>query len=93
MENVIQKYLRNQYASIEEYNAQAGSIAEKYHFLVIASFPVNFSDTAARRRTFAGQIVKKGRDKTVRGHVCRGPKRSRQSFGLRIDILGVKQLV
>jgi hypothetical protein len=49
MEKVIQMYLRNEYATIAEYNAQAGSIAEKYHFLVIASFPVNFSDVAARR--------------------------------------------
>src|SRR5436309_2264075 len=49
MEKVIQMYLRNEYETIAEYNAQAGSIAEKYHFLVIASFPVNFSDTAARR--------------------------------------------
>ena len=49
MEKVIQMYLRNEYATIAEYNAQAGSIAEKYHFLVVASFPVNFSDTAAKR--------------------------------------------
>ena len=49
MEKVIQMYLRNEYETIAEYNAQAGTIAEKYHFLVIASFPVNFSDTAARR--------------------------------------------
>jgi len=49
MEKVIQMYLRNEYATIAEYNAQAGSIAEKYHFLVIASFPVNFTDTAAKR--------------------------------------------
>jgi hypothetical protein len=49
MEKVIQMYLRNEYATIAEYNKQAGSIAEKYHFLVIASFPVNFSDTAAKR--------------------------------------------
>jgi WD40 repeat protein len=28
MENVIQQYLRNQYATIEDYNAQAGEIAE-----------------------------------------------------------------
>ena len=54
MEKVIQMYLRNEYATIAEYNKQAGSIAEKYHFLVIASFPVNFSDnggeTAAQHR-------------------------------------------
>src|ERR1051326_8957895 len=49
MEKVIHMYLRNEYATIAEHNAQAGSIAEKYHFLVIASFPVNFSDTAAQR--------------------------------------------
>jgi len=49
MEKVIQMYLRNEYETIAEYNAQAGSIAEKYHFLVISSFPTNFSDTAARR--------------------------------------------
>jgi hypothetical protein len=49
MEKVIQMYLRNEYATIAEYNAQAGTIAEKYHILVIASFPVNFSDTAGRR--------------------------------------------
>ena len=49
MEKVIQMYLRNEYATITEYNAQAGTIAEKYHILVVASFPVNFSDVAARR--------------------------------------------
>jgi DNA segregation ATPase FtsK/SpoIIIE, S-DNA-T family len=49
MEKIIQMYLRNEYATIAEYNAKAGSVAEKYHFLVIASFPVNFSETAARR--------------------------------------------
>jgi hypothetical protein len=49
MEKIIQMYLRNEYATITEYNTEAGSIAEKYHFLVIASFPVNFSETAAKR--------------------------------------------
>jgi DNA segregation ATPase FtsK/SpoIIIE, S-DNA-T family len=49
MEKIIQMYLRNEYATITEYNAQAGAVAEKYHFLVIASFPANFSETAARR--------------------------------------------
>jgi S-DNA-T family DNA segregation ATPase FtsK/SpoIIIE len=49
MEKVIQMYLRNEYETIAEYNAQAGTIAEKYHILVIASFPVNFSDTATKR--------------------------------------------
>ena len=49
MENVIQQYLRNQYATIEDYNAQAGEIAEPYRVLVVFDFPVNFSETAARR--------------------------------------------
>jgi hypothetical protein len=49
MEKIIQMYLRNEYATITEYNAQAGSVAEKYHFLVIASFPVNFTEAAAKR--------------------------------------------
>jgi DNA segregation ATPase FtsK/SpoIIIE-like protein len=49
MEKVIQMYLRNEYETIAEYNARAGAIAEKYHFLVIADFPVNFSETAGRR--------------------------------------------
>jgi S-DNA-T family DNA segregation ATPase FtsK/SpoIIIE len=49
MEKVIQMYLRNEYETIAEYNALAGTIAAKYHILVIASFPVNFSDTAGKR--------------------------------------------
>jgi S-DNA-T family DNA segregation ATPase FtsK/SpoIIIE len=49
MEKIIQMYLRNEYATITEYNAEAGAVAEKYHFLVIASFPANFSESAARR--------------------------------------------
>jgi hypothetical protein len=49
IEKVIQMYLRNEYATISEYNEQAGSVAEKYHFLVVADFPANFSETAAKR--------------------------------------------
>ncbi len=49
MENVIQKYLRNQYKSIEEYNAQAGEVAEPFRVLVVANFPANFNLDAARR--------------------------------------------
>lgn len=49
MEKVIQMYLRNEYNTIAEYNEQAGNIAEKYHFLVVANFPANFTDTAIRR--------------------------------------------
>jgi S-DNA-T family DNA segregation ATPase FtsK/SpoIIIE len=49
METVIQKYLRNEFATIDEYNAQAGELAEPYRFLVIADLPTNFSADAFRR--------------------------------------------
>ncbi|MGZ5567602.1 MAG: FtsK/SpoIIIE domain-containing protein, partial [Limisphaerales bacterium] len=49
MEKVIQMYLRNEYSTIVEYNEQAGNIAEKYHYLVVADFPHNFSEVAIRR--------------------------------------------
>ena len=49
METVIQKYLRNEFATIDDYNAQAGELAEPYRFLVIADFPVNFSTEAMAR--------------------------------------------
>src|SRR5215467_14458406 len=51
MENVIQKYLRNEFRSIDEYNAFAGEVAEPFRVLVVANFPVNFTETAARRLT------------------------------------------
>ncbi len=51
MENVIQKYLRNEFSTIAEYNKQAGEIAEPYRFFVMADCPVNLSETAARRLT------------------------------------------
>jgi len=57
MENVIQKYLRNEFETIEQYNEQAGELAEPYRFLVIADFPSNFSEEAARRLT---SIVQSG---------------------------------
>jgi hypothetical protein len=49
IEKVIQMYLRNEYSTIMEYNERAGSVAEKYHFLVVADFPEGFSETAVRR--------------------------------------------
>ena len=39
MENVIQKYLRNDYNSIQDYNRAAGEIAEPFRFIVINDFP------------------------------------------------------
>jgi hypothetical protein len=49
METVIQKYLRNEFETIDDYNAQAGELAEPYRFLVIADFPVGFTEDACRR--------------------------------------------
>jgi hypothetical protein len=49
MELVIQKFLRDRYATIEDYNAEAGEVAEPYRVLVAVNFPVNFSEEAARR--------------------------------------------
>ncbi|MCL4220307.1 MAG: DUF87 domain-containing protein [Phycisphaerales bacterium] len=49
MEKVIQKYLRNEFESIEAYNVSAGEIAEPYRFLVIADYPTAFTDAAAQR--------------------------------------------
>ncbi len=49
MENVIQVYLRQEFHSIEEYNAFAGEMAEPYRVLVVANFPANFSEAALQR--------------------------------------------
>jgi energy-coupling factor transporter ATP-binding protein EcfA2 len=49
MEMVTQKYLRNEYATIEEYNAVAEEVAEPYRVLVIADFPTKFDEKSAAR--------------------------------------------
>ena len=49
METVIQKYLRNEYATIREYNAMAGEVAEPMRFLVLADLPAGISEQAAKR--------------------------------------------
>ena len=49
MENVIQKYLRNEFETIEEYNSYAGEVAEPFRVLVVANFPTSFNESAARR--------------------------------------------
>ena len=49
MEKVTQKYLRNEYASIDEYNAVAGEVAESYRVLVVADFPAAFDEKSAAR--------------------------------------------
>ncbi|TWU23729.1 FtsK-like domain-containing protein [Bythopirellula polymerisocia] len=49
MEKVLQKYLRNEFASIHEYNAHAGEVAEPFHVLVVANFPSGLSDASIRK--------------------------------------------
>ncbi len=49
VEKVLQMYLRNEYATIAEYNRAAGNMAEKYHYLVLADFPAGISELGARR--------------------------------------------
>ncbi|MEM7227991.1 MAG: FtsK/SpoIIIE domain-containing protein [Planctomycetota bacterium] len=49
MENVIQKYLRNEFDTIDAYNEAANEIAEPYRFLIVSDFPTNFSDAAMQR--------------------------------------------
>ncbi|MCC7374141.1 MAG: ATP-binding protein [Verrucomicrobiales bacterium] len=49
LEKVIQMYLRNEYATLAEYNEQAGDVAERYHFVVVTDFPSGFSDLAVKR--------------------------------------------
>ena len=49
METVLQAYLRNEFYSIQQYNASAGEMAEPYRVLVVPDFPANFSEGAARR--------------------------------------------
>jgi len=49
METVIQKYLRNEFESIMDYNEAAGEIAEPLRFLVVSDFPANFTEVACKR--------------------------------------------
>lgn len=49
MQTVIQKYLRADYETIEDYNEAAGEISEPYRFIVIADLPEALSDIGAAR--------------------------------------------
>jgi S-DNA-T family DNA segregation ATPase FtsK/SpoIIIE len=49
METVIQKYLRNEFPSIDAYNLAAGEIAEPYRVLVFTDLPTGLTDTSAKR--------------------------------------------
>ena len=49
MEFVVQNYLRNQYETIQDYNADAGEVAEAYRVLILADYPQGISDESVRR--------------------------------------------
>ena len=49
METVLQTYLRNEYPTLDDYNRQAGEVAEPYRVLVVANFPTNFTEVSLRR--------------------------------------------
>ncbi|WP_372369176.1 FtsK/SpoIIIE domain-containing protein [Candidatus Uabimicrobium sp. HlEnr_7] len=49
MENIIQKYLLNEYKNIEEYNNDAAEVAEPYRLIVVANFPTGFTMYSAQR--------------------------------------------
>lgn len=44
LELVIQKYLMGRFETIEDYNAEAGEVAEPYRFVFIFDFPSQFDD-------------------------------------------------
>jgi energy-coupling factor transporter ATP-binding protein EcfA2 len=46
---ILQRCLRNEFATIEDYNASAGELAEPYRLLVVADFPAAFSEQSTRR--------------------------------------------
>ena len=84
METVIQKFLRNEFADLDQYNQQAGEIAEPYRFLVIADFPTGFTDIAARR---LASIVNSGARCGVFTIILRD---LRQSLPPEIDIADIR---
>ncbi|HEY1602804.1 MAG TPA: FtsK/SpoIIIE domain-containing protein [Pirellulales bacterium] len=49
IETVIQKYLRNEFPTIEAYNEAAGEVAEAFRVLVVANYPAGFTEASARR--------------------------------------------
>ena len=57
VEVVIQKYLRGKYATIDDYNRQAGELQEAHRLLVVADFPTGFTDRALDR---LGALLRSG---------------------------------
>jgi len=72
METVIQKYLRDEYADIAAYNAQAGQLAEPLRVIVMADFPAGLNDASVRR---LGSILQSGARCGVHLLLLRDPAR------------------
>jgi S-DNA-T family DNA segregation ATPase FtsK/SpoIIIE len=49
VENVIQKYLRNEFTTITDYNARAGEVTEAYRVVVAFNVPTGLTETSFRR--------------------------------------------
>lgn len=49
VETVIQKRLRGRYATIEDYNRDAGEMQEPLHLVAVADFPAGFGERAIER--------------------------------------------
>ncbi len=49
IETVLQMFLRNEFPTLEDYNRQAGEVAEPYRVLVVLGMPAHFTDIALRR--------------------------------------------
>ena len=82
MENVFQTYLRSEFETIEQYNASAGEVAEPYHFVVVAGFPVGLSEEAARH---LASIVTSGARCGVHAIITRDPTQpAPRSFDLNV---------
>ncbi|NBX24852.1 MAG: cell division protein FtsK [Planctomycetes bacterium] len=72
METVIQKYLRDEFPTIADYNAQAGQLAEPLRVLVMADFPAGLNEAAVRR---LGSILQSGARCGVHLLLLRDPAR------------------
>ena len=48
MATIVQKYLGNKYSSIDEYNADAGQVAEPYRLVLVNNFPAGFKPDSAK---------------------------------------------
>ena len=73
METVIQKYLRDEFPTIADYNAQAGQLAEPLRVLVMADFPAGLNEAAVRR---LGSILQSGARCGVHLLLLRDPSRA-----------------